>query len=99
MSNFKGEYKKLINRYDKWEAQKVARIEKDLKAVVKRRCIALKMDVTNTQHSLSADNIDYDDLLKRKRFQEFQDFIYYISDNHKVDFYFTVENGKFRWLM
>lgn len=97
MEKFRGEFKTLINRYDKWEDQKRRRIERDIKDVIKRRCIALGVDCTNTQHSFYTD-LDYEEEIKRKRIQQFHDFIIYVADNHKVDFYFTVENGEFRWL-
>lgn len=94
---FKGEYKKLITRYDKWQMQHLNRIEKDLRSTIKRRCIALGVDCTNTQHSFYTD-LDYSEELKRVRIQQFHEFIMYVADFHRVDFYFTVENGKFRWL-
>lgn len=97
MGKLRDEYKKLINRYDKWEMQQIRKIEKDVKSTIKRRCIALGVDCINTQHSFSTD-LDYREELSRVRIQQFHEFIIYVADNHKVDLYFIVENGKFRWL-
>lgn len=93
----KGEYKKRINRYER-AANKLRRaIEKDVKQFIKMRALAVGVDLTNTQHSLSCDNLTYKEQLQRVKFCQFQDFIIELADTYKVEFYFSVENGKFKW--
>jgi hypothetical protein len=98
MANHKGEYKKRLARYERAAAKLRHDIENDVKQFIKHRALSTGVDLTNTQHSLSADNLTYPQQLQRVKFNQFQDFINELADIHKVDFYFTVENGRFRWL-
>ena len=94
----KGEYKTIINRFDKRKERLRRENEKEVKQFIKQRAINVGVDLINTQHSLSSTKLTYKEELSRKKFQAFQDFIIYLSDEHQIDFYFIVENGKFRWL-
>lgn len=98
MEKFKGEYKTLSDKYEKWEDELRVRIERDVKEVIKRRCLALGVDCINTQHSFSTD-LDYAEELSRKKIQQFHSFIIHVADYHKVELYFTVEKGVFSWII
>lgn len=99
MSRFKGEYLRVINRLDKKKERLRKENEKEVKQLIKHRALMVGVDLINTQHSLSPRNISYHEELSRKKFQAFQDFINYLSDEHRIDFYFEIENGKFTWLL
>lgn len=93
----KGEYLKIINRFDKRKERLRRKNEREVKQFIKKRALSVGVDMINTQHSLSATKISYQEELHRAKFQKFQDFIIYLADYHKIDFYFEVENGKFNW--
>lgn len=99
MKKFKGEYKTLADKYERWEDELRVKIEQDVKEVIKRRALSLKMNITNTQWTLSADDLSWDEIKDKVRFNQFQDFIIHVADYHKVDLYFTIEGGRFRWLI
>lgn len=94
----KGEYKTIINRFDKRKERLRIQNEKEVKQFIKHKALNVGIDLINTQHSLSS-GLPYEEELKRKKFQAFQDFIIYLADHHKIDFYFAIEDGKFKWLM
>lgn len=89
----KGEYLKWINKLDKRQEDLRARNEKELRPIVERKALSVGLNMINTQHSLSSD-LDYREQLEHVKFQQFQDFIIYVADNHRIDFYFEVEDGK-----
>ena len=54
----------------------------------------LKVDCINTHYGLTLTNDD----VKTKKFDELDGFLNYIADNFRIEFYFKVENGNFKWL-
>jgi hypothetical protein len=69
---------------------------------IEKKALAVKADITNTQHSLSPSgeysNYKYNKIHESKKFNELHEFICDLEQHYKLYFYFTVENGIFRWL-
>jgi len=92
MPKFKGEYKVLINRFEKEQLRLLRTQEKKLKPILKRKAIACGIDMINTQWSLSCEDED------RARFTDLKNFVNHLSSYLKIDLYFQVNEGKFYWL-
>lgn len=94
--------KRQYNKYDKYlkvcEKQTEItrkRLERGLKSIVRMEALKVGVDMENTQHSCypKIDNYHYDN----KKVEQFVDFINTLSDDYKISFYFTMEDGKFKF--
>jgi hypothetical protein len=84
--------KNTLNKIDKkFEALRKS-IYTELKPVIKKKALDLKIDCFSSQYSFSTKNDE------NRKFELFQDFLYTLSDVYHIEYYFKVENGKFTWL-
>jgi len=89
--------------YDKYLAvceRKISKtrreLEKLMKSVIKEKALQVGEDLINTQYLCypSIPNYDY----SNKKIEQFVDFINTLSGDYKIDLYFEIKEGKFRWL-
>jgi hypothetical protein len=66
-----------------------------IKSIVEEKSLSYGEDISNTQYGMSTPNENFE---ISKEFEKFTDFVNRLEDDYKIYLYFTVENGKFRWL-
>lgn len=100
INKFKAFQNECENRAEQLRLQ----LESEIKPKIKQLAISVGVDMELTQHSCYVTDPRYNDrelnAFTKKidlKFLPFQDMIYFISDELRIDVCFCIEKRKFRW--